>query len=75
MLVEKILQDRDELIAIVNKWSDEDERLLVFEKDDTLVLKKMKWNLSGFADDSYNDEMSMEEIVAEVHRNRHPGSK
>ncbi|MCK4766570.1 MAG: hypothetical protein KAW12_30535 [Candidatus Aminicenantes bacterium] len=27
MLVEKILQDRDEVIAIVNKWSDEDERL------------------------------------------------
>jgi len=72
MLVEKILHDRNELIAIVNKWSDEDERLLVFEKDDTLVLKKMKWSFSGFADNSYNDEMTMEEVVKEVHKNRRP---
>ncbi|MCP5045950.1 MAG: hypothetical protein GY940_02190 [bacterium] len=72
MLVEKVLQNREELMSIVNKWSNEDEKLLIFEKDDTLVLKKMTQRLSGFADNSYNDEMSMEDVVKEVHKNRNP---
>ena len=71
MLEEMILQDRSELIAIVDKWSDEEDKILIFENDDTLVLKKMKRNLSCFADDSYNDKMTMDEIVKEVHKNRH----
>ena len=70
MLVEKILQDRSELMAIVDKWSNEEEKLLIFENDDTLVLKKMRRSISGFADNSYNDKMTMEEVVKEVHKNR-----
>lgn len=70
MLKERILQNRKELMTIVNGWSDEGERLLIFEKDDTLVLKKMKRSITAFADDSYNDKMSMGEVVKEVHRIR-----
>jgi len=71
MLEEMILQDRNELIAIVDKWSDEEDKILIFENDDTLVLKKMKRSLSCYADDSYNDKMTMDEIVKEVNKNRH----
>ena len=70
MLEEKILQDRSELIAIVDKWSDEEEKILIYESDDTLVLKKMRRSISCFADDSYNDKMTMDEVVKEVHKNR-----
>jgi hypothetical protein len=70
MLKERILQNREELMTIINDWSDEGERLLIFEKDDTLVLKKMKRGITAFADDSYNDKMSMDEVVKEVHRIR-----
>ena len=72
MLVEKVLQNREELISIINQWSNEDEKLLIFEKDDTLLLKKMAQRFFRFADNSYNDEMSMEEVVKEVHKNRNP---
>lgn len=71
MLVEKILQDRKDLLTVVNNWSQEGERLLIYENDDTLILKKMKKSISSYADDSYDDEMSMEEVVREVHKNRH----
>jgi hypothetical protein len=70
MLEEKILQDRSELIAIFAKWSDDEEKILVYENDDTLVLKKMRRRVSCFADDSYNDQMTMDEVVNEVHKNR-----
>lgn len=70
MLVEKILQDRGELMTIIKKWSGEGDHLLVYEKEDTLVLKKMKRSLADFADNSYNDKMSMDEVVKEVHRIR-----
>jgi hypothetical protein len=71
MVLEKILQDRQDLLSVVNNWSREGERLLIYENDDTLVLKKMKKSISTYADDSYNDRMSMEEVVREVHKNRH----
>ena len=71
MVVEKILQDRKDLLTVVNSWSQEGERLLIYENDDTLVLKKMKKNISTYADDSYDDKMSMEEVVQEAHKNRH----
>jgi len=72
MIVEKVLQDRKELSTIVENWSADGESLLIFEKDDTLVLKKMKKGITSFADDSFNDEMTMEEVVTEVHKNRRP---
>jgi hypothetical protein len=72
MLEEMILQDRSELIAIVDKWSHEEEKILIFENDDTLLLKKMRRSVSCFADDSFNDKMTMEEVVKEVHKYRHP---
>ena len=71
MIVEKVLQDSKELRTIVENWSSGGESLLIFEKDDTLVLKKMKKKLTSFADDSFNDQMTMEEVVNEVHKNRH----
>lgn len=71
MIVEKVLQDREELRTIVESWSADGESLLIFEKEDTLVLKKMKKGITSFADDSFNDEMTMEEVVNEVHKNRH----
>ena len=42
MIVEKVLQDREELRTIVESWSADGESLLIFEKEDTLVLKKIK---------------------------------
>jgi len=70
MLEEKILQNRSELIAIVEKWSDDKEKILIFENEDPLVLKKMTKSASSFADNSYNDKMTMAEVVEEVHKNR-----
>lgn len=70
MIVEKVLQDPQELMSIIAGWSKEGERLLIFEKDDTLVLKKMKKSITSFADNSYHDEMTMEEVVKEVHKTR-----
>ncbi len=71
MLAERILQDPKELLSIVDNWSKKGERLLVYEKGDTLVLKRMNKGLSAFADDSSGDRMSMEEVVREVHQSRH----
>lgn len=70
MLAERILQDKSELISIIDNWSAAGEKLLIFEKEDTLVLKKMSTKITGFADDSYNDKMTMDEVVKEVHKNR-----
>lgn len=70
MLAERILQDKSELISIIDNWSAGNEKLLIFEKGDTLVLKKMSTKISSFADDSYNDKMTMDEVVKEVHRQR-----
>ncbi len=71
MWVDKVMQNKKEIMKIVDDWSRGNERLVVFEKDDTLVLKKMKKSLASFADNSYGDEMNLEEIVAEVHKVRH----
>lgn len=70
MLVEKVVQDRSELMTIINRWSDKSGKLLILEKNDTLVLKKVRNGISGFADNSFGDEMSMEEVEAEVHKLR-----
>ena len=67
----RIAGDRNDLLTVVNNWSQEGERLLIYENDDTLVLKKMKRSISTYADDSYGDKMSMDEVVQEVHKNRH----
>jgi hypothetical protein len=72
MIVEKVLHNRKELRTIVENWSVDGESLLIFERDDTLVLKKMKKSITAFADDSFDDEMTMEEVVNEVHKNRLP---
>jgi hypothetical protein len=70
MLAERILHDKSELISIIDNWSAGGEKLLLFEKGDTLVLKKMSTKISSFADDSYNDKMTMDEVVKEVHKQR-----
>lgn len=70
-VVEKIVQDRNDLFAVVSNWSQEGDRLLIYENDDTLVLKKMRKSISTYAEDSFGDKMSMEEVVQEVHKIRH----
>ena len=61
MIVETVLQDRKESSAIVENGSAGGEGLLIFEKNDTPVLKKMKEGITFFADDSFNNEMAMKE--------------
>jgi len=56
MLVEKVVQDRNELMTIVDRWSEKGGKLLLFEKNDTLVLKKIrnsKKNKTGKANKSF----------------------
>jgi hypothetical protein len=55
MIVEKVLKDPRELMSIIDGWSKEGER---------------KKSISSFAGNSYDDEMTMEEVVKEVHKNR-----
>ena len=42
MVVEKILQDRNDLLTVVNNWSQEGERFMIFANGDTLILKKIQ---------------------------------
>ena len=70
MLAERILQNKSELMSMIDKWSVNDEKLIVFERDDTLVLKKMNRKMSNFANNAHDDDMTMEDVVKEVHKIR-----
>lgn len=53
------------------KWIGEGTELQVFIEGDTLILKKLsKPSLSEIATRAADDEIPLDEIVAEVHRHR-----
>lgn len=70
MKVDIGLLSKKELMTVVDNWTHDGERLAIFEKGDTLVLKKVRTGLSAFADNAYGDQMSLAEVVTEVHKVR-----
>ena len=67
----KVINGKITLPPLVANWIGAAGELSLFIEGDTLILKKMCTpNLSEIAARVSDEEMSMEEIVAEVHRYR-----
>jgi hypothetical protein len=67
---ERIYQSKKQLKIRIDEWLENDNHIYIFEGKNTLILKKINRKLSKFANNSFDDQVTEEEINQEIHRLR-----